>query len=98
MALMVDWSKKAEKSFDDIVIYISSEFGEKATSNFATKVFNVIRLLKVFLRLGTLENAQLQIRGFVVSKQTTLFYQVRTKRIVLINFYDNRQNPKAKKY
>ena len=39
-----------------------------------------------------------EIRGFVIVKQITLFYQVRNNTIILLNFYDNRQKPKKSKF
>jgi hypothetical protein len=55
-------------------------------------------LLTEFPEVGTLENNDLNIRGFVIVKQLTIFYQIHDNEIILLNFYDNRQKPKNKKY
>ena len=83
MALEIKWSKKADRSFDSIIAYLNGEFGKTTTSNFVRKV-----------QLGTEENKDLNIRGFVIIKQVTIFYKIRNQNIILLNFYDNRQRPK----
>lgn len=93
MALEVYWTKKAVIKYDNIIAYLLVEFGETTTSNFIKKIFVFLDLLAIFLEMGTLENRELNIRGFVI-KQITIFYQVRNKQIILLNFYDNRQRPK----
>jgi len=41
-----------------------------------------------------MEHPEREIRGFVIVKQLTLFYKIKQDKIILLNFYDNRQNPK----
>ena len=98
MALTIYWSKKADKKFDSIISYLDTEFGEITTSNFIKKVFEFLDLLAKFPKMGTLENRDLHIRGFVIVRQITIFYQVHMDKIILLNFYDNRQKPKQKRY
>ena len=98
MALEIQWSKKADRNFDSILDYIKGEFGENTTSKFVRKVHDFLELLSEFPELGTEENKELNIRGFVIVKQITLFYKIRNQNIILLNFYDNRQKPKKKRF
>ena len=98
MALEIQWSKKADRSFDSILDYIKGEFGENTTSKFVRKVHDFLELLSEFPELGTEENKELNIRGFVIVKQITLFYKIRNQNIILLNFYYNRQKPKKKRF
>ncbi|MBK7762600.1 MAG: type II toxin-antitoxin system RelE/ParE family toxin [Bacteroidetes bacterium] len=98
MALIIFWSKQADQKFDSILDYLQNEFGEKVATNFLISVHNFLNLLAKFPELGTEENSELCIRGFVIAKQVTLFYQIKSDTIILLNFYDNRQDPKRKKY
>ncbi len=84
MALTIKWSRKSEKKFDLILDYLTDEFGEITTAEFP--------------KIGSLESKEYAIRGFVIVKQITLFYQVRNNTIILLNFYDNRQKPKKSKF
>lgn len=98
MALKIKWSKKADKRFDSIIAYLQEEFGETTTAKFVKKVHEFLDLLSEFPEIGTEENRELKIRGFVIVKQITIFYKVQDNKIILLNFYDNRQRPKKKRH
>jgi plasmid stabilization system protein ParE len=97
MALEIFWSKRADNKFDEILDYLNSEWGERVTSAFVKKVYDFLDILVEFPEIGTLENSKRNIRGFVIVKQITIFYKLSGDNIVLLNFFDNRQNPKRKK-
>jgi len=98
MALTIFWSKKADKNFDNIIRFIDEEWGESATRVFVRKVYDFLEILQEFPEIGTIENRKSNIRGFVIVKQLTLFYKINQNKIILLNFFDNRMNPKRKKY
>ena len=92
MALEIVWSTKADKRFDKIIDYLFTNWGEITTKNFIQKVFNFIDILKEFPEIGTIENKEYDIRAFTIVKQINIFYQVRENQIIILDFYDNRQN------
>ena len=98
MALEIYWSKRSAKRFDSIIDYLEDEWGHHSVSLFVKKVYDFIDILSIYPEIGTIENKELNIRGFVIVKQLTIFYQIRDDKIVLLNFYDNRQRPKSKRY
>jgi len=98
MALRIFWSKRADIKFDNILGYLTVEWGEKVTSAFVKKVYDFLDILIEFPEIGSLENSERGIRGFVIVKQITIFYKVSGNKIILLNFFDNRQGPKKKKY
>lgn len=98
MAVKIYWSAKAQKQFQSILEFLESNWGKNSASKFIVIVFEFIDVLSDFPEIGTLEHSELNIRGFVVVKQITLFYQIRKNKIVILNFYDNRQKPKKKRF
>ena len=98
MALDILWSKKIEQKFEKLIEYLEDEWGTASVRIFVKKVFDFIDVLQEFPTIGTIENSELNIRGFVIMEQITLFYQIRDEKIILLNFYDNRQNPGRRKY
>jgi len=98
MALNIFWSKHADKSFDSIITWLQSNWGEHSVSLFVKKVYEFLEMISEFPEIGSLENTDLNIRGFVIVKQITIFYQVRNEMIIILNFYDNRQRPKSKRF
>jgi len=97
MALNVKWSRYADQSFDRILDYLEADWGEKVTRAFVRRTYEFLDLLAEFPEIGSLENPEKQIRGFVLIKQVTVFYIRKADSIILLNLYDNRQKPKINK-
>lgn len=93
MALKVKWSKYGDQSFDRILEYLDAEWGENVTRAFVRRTYEFLDLLSEFPEIGSMENPERQIRGFVLIKQVTVFYARKDDAIILLNFYDNRQKP-----
>ena len=98
MALKIYWSKRADTKFDNILDYLNTEWGEVVTSAFVKKVYDFLDILIEFPEIGSVENSNRNIRGFVIVKQITIFYKVYKNQIILLNFFDNHQSSKKRKY
>lgn len=88
------WNKRASRQFEKIQDYLIKEFGEKATEEFTNRVFNFLDLLANYPDIGTMENKDKNIRGFLLHRHTTLFYKLDRDKIYLLSLFDNRQDPK----
>lgn len=98
MALEIRWSKRADKKFDTLVEYLLIEWGQQFTKEFIGKVYEFIDILADFPELGIIENKEKAIRGFTIVKQISIFYTVDSHQIIILDFFDNRQSPKKKKF
>lgn len=98
MALEIVWTKRADQKFDKILDYLNSEFGQRVTSAFVKKVYDFLDILSEFPEIGTIEHKAKQIRGFTLIKQVNIFYKIKNSKIIILNFFDNRQNPKRKRF
>lgn len=98
MALEIYWSKQADKKFDKIIEYLESEWGDTVARALVKKVYDFLDVLVEFPEVGSMENPERNIRGFVIVKQLTIFYKISDDKIILLNFFDNRQSSKRKKY
>lgn len=96
MAKTIVWNRRASNKFNTIIQYLQSEWGENVTRSFVNKTYQIIELLALHPEMGTFENPEKQIRGFLITKHNTMFYRVDDTRILILNFFDNRQNPKKK--
>jgi plasmid stabilization system protein ParE len=97
MALKIVWSKRASFKFDQIISYLIDEWGEKSAKQFISRVFDFLEILSEFPEIGSVENKEKNIRGFTIVKQVNIYYRIKGDTIILILFFDNRQNPKKKK-
>jgi plasmid stabilization system protein ParE len=74
------------------------EWGESVTRAFVKKIYDFFDILSEFPELGTLENVEKGIRGFTIIKQINIFYKVKGDKILILNFFDNRQDLKKKRF
>ena len=95
MALEIFWNKRAKINFDNIVAYLELAFGTTTATIFVRRSYKVIEHLSEFPEMGRMEVADKGIRGILISKHNRLFYRENEKSIVLLNFYDTRQDPET---
>ncbi|WPU97659.1 type II toxin-antitoxin system RelE/ParE family toxin [Mucilaginibacter sp. cycad4] len=93
MAKAIIWNRLASNKFNAIIAYLEQEWGENVTRNFVINTYKIIELIANYPEMGTLENKEKQIRGFVITKHNTLFYRVEEDKIILLTFFDTRQSP-----
>ena len=98
MALEIRWSKQADKKFDKILEYLLEEWGGKVTRSFVKKVYDFLDILSEFPEIGTIENKEKGIRGFTIVKQVNIFYKINGDKIILLDFFDNRQDPGKRRF
>ena len=98
MALEIYWTKRADKKFDKILEYLQREWGKNVAKAFTKKVYEFLDILSEFPEIGTIENKEKGIRGFTIIKQVNLFYRISGDKIILLNFFDNRQHPKKRNF
>jgi len=98
MALKIYWTKRADKKFDKIIDYLTREWGENVAKAFTIKVYDFLDILSEFPEIGTIENKEKGIRGFVIIRQVNVFYRISGNKIILLDFFDNRQYPGKKKF
>ncbi len=98
MALKIYWSKQADKKFDQIIAYLQKTWGDRVTNLFVKNVYEFLDILSDFPEIGSIENKEKEIRGFTILKQINIFYKIYNERIILLDFFDNRQHPGKKKF
>lgn len=87
-------SPKAEKNFDLIVDYLNHKWGEQTAKQFVQKTDDIFTILKNYPLLGSIEKGT--IRGLQLSRQTKLLYRIVNEKIIILSFFDVRQNPEKK--
>jgi plasmid stabilization system protein ParE len=85
---------KAEQNFDSVFNFIKNKWGEKTAKQFLIKTDSLFELLKKFPKIGKPENGD--IRGFQLTRHTRLLYRIRGEKIIILAFFDVRQDPSKK--
>ena len=96
MAHRVEWTKRAHTTFDQTVDYLQHEFGEKSVEKFIRRVDAAIKLIEQNPQFGKVEEEKKSIRSLLVSKYSFAFYRIKNDRIIILKFFDGKQNPKKR--
>jgi len=96
MARKIRLTKRASSRLNEILIHIESNFGSVVAKRFLKRTYSFFDILIDFPHIGTLEDRKKGIHGFVVEKPITIFYRYNNREIVILNFFDNRMNPKKR--
>ena len=98
MALEILWTKQADRKFDKIIDYLLHKWNQRVTESFVKKVYDTLDILSEYPEIGTIEHKEKGIRGFTIVKQVNLFYKVSDNKLIILNFFDNRQSPEKKRF
>ncbi len=90
----VIWAPKAEKDLDNILDYLFKHWGQKTTVTFLDRLSHLIRQIQTSPERYPVISKKLNVRKCVLSKQNTLYYRIKSKKIEILRVYDTRQYPK----
>lgn len=94
------WTRQARSSYFLILDYLAENWTRKEFLQFVHRVELVLQVVKKNPRMFAASAIQKNIRKAFVDKNNSFFYQADNsqKRIVILSFYDNRQDPRKFKF
>ena len=100
MAYQVVWSTEAKQTYIAIIECLLENWSEKEVRNFADGVHSKLNLLSELPAIGIIHKKKYKIHRTLVHKNVSLIYHIRPLKneIVLLTFWDGRQNPTKLKY
>jgi plasmid stabilization system protein ParE len=96
MARKVRLTRRADTKLDNILIHLNKEFGVTTVDRFLKRLYSFFDIIIEFPQIGTINDREKGIYGFVLEKQVTVFYRFTEKEVVIINFFETRRDPKNK--
>jgi len=96
----VIWSTQARKDYFKVLDYLNNNWGLTEVKCFVDKTEEVIELIKKHPETFVASHRKINIRRGFLTKHNSLFYKIKPhkKEIILLAFWDNRQNPRKRKY
>jgi hypothetical protein len=96
--MKIVWTESAELSFSDEIEFIGKKWTGSEVVNFIDLVDTFVKKLEIGIIEGKISKST-NIRSFVISKQTTLFFEIIKERntVILLLFWNNKRNPKELK-
>ena len=92
MSLEIFWTDEATETFDNIVLFIETNWTENEVSSFVKQTQNILFPISeqpyTYHRLtdGDVQQA-------FITKQTSMYYEIHEGYISILFFWDNRQVP-----
>lgn len=94
----VIWSPLSEKDFEDILEYLSDNWGQRIASNFIDVTENIINQISINPKQFPIIYVRKRIRKCVLTKHNSLFYRERRDHIEILRIYDTRQDPDSLRF
>jgi len=98
MAFEIVASKSFRKNILDVHEYLKKKWSVKVADEFLDKVQNVVDALSITPTSGSLSEKRKNIRKFSVTRQNTIYYKIRGRKVFILSLFDTRKNPKRNKY
>lgn len=92
MNLAITWTPEAQETFDYTINQIETKWGIASAEKFVQVAHKIIGTIATHPYMFTASFAS-NVRKAVITKQTSVFYEVHTAHITILFFWDNRQDP-----
>lgn len=98
MAYEIIIKKRFANKLKKVLAYLEREWPQKVAADFLKKIDHRFQQLSQQPFLGAPSQKVKDVRGILVTRHNRLFYKVKGEKIVILNMYDTRMNPKKKRY
>ena len=86
------WSKESISNLESILSYLESEWTNSEMTNFKRKLSKQLKLIEKNPSLFPISDVQPRLRKAVLSKQTTIFYELKDYEIHIAYLFSNRMD------
>ncbi len=100
MAIEIIWSPEADETFKRNIDYLGEEWGDKEIEKYISETQKIIARLQIFPESYPQSSKSKKYRKARLNKYIALFYTYnkRKKSIMIVTFWNLKQNPDKLKY
>lgn len=98
MAYQIILKKRFTNKLVKLLTYLEQEWSHKVATNFLQKIDLRIQQLTRQPLTGISSERVEGVRSVFITRHNRLYYKVKGKKVIVLNMYDTRMNPKKKKY
>ena len=88
----VFWTDEAIRNLESILDYLNKNWTQREVDNFRKKLGKQIDLIEKNPKLFPISNLNRRLRKAVLSKQTTIFYELSGQVLYLVYLFNNKQS------
>lgn len=86
------WSRESISNLESILSYLESEWTDREIASFKRKLSKQLELIEKNPRLFPVSDVQPRLRKAVLSKQTTIFYELKEYEIHIAYLFSNKMD------
>ena len=98
MAYEIILKKRFTNKLIKLLAYLEQEWSKQSAANFLKKIDYRIGQLSGQPFTGVPSEKIKDVRAVLITRHNRLYYKVKGKKVIILNMYDTRMNPKRKKY
>lgn len=100
MTMIITWTPRAKSDFNKVLEYLHENWSVKEVDHFINEIDGVLKGIANNPQMFIESIKQKSVYKAFVTKHNSLFYKVkpRKKEIILLTFWDNRQDPNKSAY
>jgi plasmid stabilization system protein ParE len=98
MAYEIILKKRFTNKLVKLLAYLEKEWSHKVAASFLQKIDLRIYQLSGQPLTGISSERIEGVRSVFISRHNRLYYKVKGKKVIVLNMYDTRMNPKKKRY
>ena len=93
MTFEIKFSPEGEDTFDAVVLQLRARWGESYVRKFESRLLSALKTIQTSPYIYPLVDDSENIRKCVVHKNCSMLYMVTANVILIVCFWDNRQEP-----
>ncbi len=98
MVKKIKWNNAANNTFDETTNYLQDNFSSKAAENFANLVYDRIDMLVRGLTVGRKSTKAKTVWVLKLDKHRQMYYRIHGTTLIVVDFWDTRQDPRKRPY
>jgi len=91
----IEWAIEAISNLDSIIDYLSNKWTQKEIKKFYKLLDKTLALVSKNPDIFSNSELKSNVKRCVLSKQTTIYFEVKNDSAVILTLFDNRKNPKS---
>lgn len=95
MDYKLHWTKESIRNLEEILDYLICKWTQKEVDNFNRKLSKKLDMILQNPRMFPVSIFNPKLRKAVLTKQVTIFYEIKNKQIYVTYLFVNRKNLKA---
>ena len=98
MAYQIIVKKRFIDKVQKVLTYPEKEWSHKVATEFLLKIDRRIELLTKQPHVGAPSSKVKNIRGLLITRHNSMYYKIKNDKVIIMNMYDTRMNPKKNPY